>query len=321
MEKETVELLSKLSDTEFRVFMTLEMLLNRWGEVEVDMEELGTLTGLSRSTLSRAVKNLTSKSWIEVVRTKRNFGMLHNNKYKILRCVTSETSKPKTGPLRCVTGDTPTDLYKSLITINKANTNKTIKVINTTYLLEGDALKEEKMVNRWSDDDDLPVMGSLEEDTPKASSISKRDPKTRNLRPQDEWTAADVASEFAKRIYAKFPGIPGIVNTTTLRMILSKNRKAHGLNATIEMEAMERFFGDERTMLRVRNSPSASHLMFVKSITNNITNILDDLDMTSEPLDSEPNVSYVYATDGKKFDNSMFGRKALDRYEESLKRA
>jgi hypothetical protein len=196
----------------------------------------------------------------------------------------------------------------------------TTKVKNTTYSLGAKAPKREVVVvNRWKDDDDdIGGFGLLESDVaPAAQKISKRDPKTRRLRPQEEWTPADVASEFSSRVYDKIRGIPGLVNTNALRGALAANRSRFEMNATLEMELMERFFGDERNLQLIKGSPKKAHGILLNFITVNVSRVVEDLEMTAE--DKEEN--YIYASDGKRFDKSMPGRRDLKEYEEKLRRA
>jgi hypothetical protein len=89
------------------------------------------------------------------------------------------------------------------------------------------------------------------------------------------------------------------------------------MNATLEMELLERFFGDERNLQLIKGSPKKAHGIFLNFITTNVSRVVEDLQMTSE--DKVEN--YIYASDGKRFDNSMPGRRDLKEYEEKLRRA
>jgi hypothetical protein len=183
--------------------------------------------------------------------------------------------------------------------------------------------KEVKLVNKWQDEDsEIGGWGLLEPAyASKTNKVSKRDPKTRHQRPQEEWTAADVASEFAVRVYDRVRGIPGLVSTKDLRGALSANRARFGVSSTIEMELLEKFFADERNITAIKNSPRKAHGIFLNFITSNINSVTEEMGMDDEVLDTEMAVEYVYASDGKKFDNSMPGRRALEMYEEKLRRA
>jgi len=328
-QQEELRLLS-LAPAELRLLLALRHLANRWREVNATMEELSNLTGYSRTTLWRAHAGLETAGFIDTTRTKRNFGFYARNRYVLSlgfmdetsqddACFTDGTSQDDA----CFTDGTSTSNI-DIASITTKESNNTIKAINTSCLLGAAGTEEEKMVNRWSEEDDnIGGFGLLEGEVPstqKAKPISKRDPKTRHQRPQDEWTAADVASEFASRIYSKVRGVPGLVNTNALRGALAANRSRFNITATIEMEVMERFFADERNMATIRKAPSNSHGMFLRAITNNVQQVVEDFGMEDNEVVDEPEItSYVYASDGKSFDNSMPGRAALARYEKKLK--
>lgn len=322
---EELRLLS-LTPAELRLLLALRHLQNRWHEVNASMDELTTLTGYSRTTLWRAHAGLEAAGFIEATRTKRNFGFYAKNRYVLKSGSVDETSLVSA----CSTDETSTDnIDIQIITTTSTFSNKSIEAINTSCLLGAAGTEEgkkENMVNRWSEDDDnVGGFGLLEGEVPstqKQKPMSKRDPKTRHMRPQDEWTAADVASEFSFRVYSKIRGIPGLVNTASLRGALAGNRSKFGITAVIEMEVMERFFADERNLNTIRKFPTSAVGMFLRAITTNVQQVVEDLGMEDAPVvDETPVASYVYASDGKAFDNSMPGRKSLERYEEKLGRA
>jgi hypothetical protein len=172
------------------------------------------------------------------------------------------------------------------------------------------------MVNRWDSEDDGFILGDFSSEPSIQKKVSKRDPKTRYQRPQEEWTPADVASEFAARTYKALRGFPGVVNTRELWGALAVNRKKHLVSAVIELEVMDRFLSDERTLTTIRKFPKNAHRMFLNAISARMTDVLMDLDM-DEPLDKQETSAseYVYASDGTEFDNSMAGRLELKAYE------
>jgi len=175
------------------------------------------------------------------------------------------------------------------------------------------------MVNKWEENDGF-ILGDFSSEPSTIKKVNKRDPKTRHQRPQEEWTPADVASEFSYRIYQKLRGYPGVVNTKALWGALATNRTKHNVTAVIELEAMDRFISDERNLVAIRKFPKNAHKMFLNSISAQMNNILVTFDM-DEKFDKEPeSVSeYVYASDGTEFDNSMAGRLELKHYEDTLK--
>ena len=315
------EVLDKgLKPSEFYLLALLFRHASKSGVVELTMEDLCGLTGLSRTTVWRDMSGLEDKGLVDTHRTKRNLGKFWKNKYQLLSpCFTFETKGvdiEAEGVLPCLTDETSTADID--ITTDTADTTK---VKNTSYSLGARAPKKKEVavVNRWKDDDDnIAGFGLLDDEVQaKAKPVSKRDPKTRRQRPQEEWTAADVASEFSARVYDKIRGIPGLVNTNALRGALAANRSRFEVSATLEMELMERFFGDERNLASIKGSPKKAHGIFLNFITMNITKVTEDLEMTAE--DKEEN--YIYASDGKRFDKSMPGRRDLAEYEEKLRRA
>lgn len=319
-----------LTPRQFFLLATLYRHVDRWGEVDLSMEKLGELTGASRTTLWRDMTALEDNGLVDTRRTKRNFGKLHNNRYRLISpgftAETSEVDKATEEDLLCFQPETSTAGQGS------SNSYKTISlttkslVSNTSYYLEGGALERKKsMVNRWSDDDDIGGFGLLEGEVPsaqKSAPVSKRDPKTRHQRPQEEWTPVDVATEFAARAYAKVPGVPGMVNTRALWGALAANRKKFNITAVIELEVLEKFFGDERNITALKKAPKSAHGMFLNAITNFVASVTQDLGLEDAPVKIKAQPSskdFIYASDGTEFDNSMFGRVELAEYEKSLK--
>jgi hypothetical protein len=175
------------------------------------------------------------------------------------------------------------------------------------------------MVNNWAEDDGF-ILGDFSSEPSTTKKVNKRDPKTRDKRQKEEWTPADVASEFAARTYAKLRGYPGVVNTQALWGALATNRKKYLVTAVIELEAMERFLGDERNIVAIRKYPKNAHKMFLNSISAQMNDVVVSLDM-DELLDkgTVSESEYVYASDGTEFDNSMAGRLEMKQHEEELK--
>lgn len=270
---------------------------DRWGETRLTMEELAEITGSSRTTLWRALSVLTEKGLVETTRTKRNLGRLYKNRYKVIEFETSTASQ---GSLNSQL-DTVTDSH----------------IKNTSYSFGAEGTEEDPMVNNWKEEDDFMSFGLIDE-APPVQKISKADPKTRRLRPQEEWTALDVASEFAFRVYDNIRGVPGIVNTMNLRGALSRNRTKFDISAAIEMSLMDKFFADARNIAAIKRSPKNSIGIFLNFITNNITSARNEVTI-EQALAMAEELEYLYASDGRKFDKSIAGRAALARYEKKLK--
>jgi DNA-binding Lrp family transcriptional regulator len=308
--------------------------VDRWGEVNLTSEELEQLTNTSRTTVWRDMTALEEAGLVDTYRTRRDFNKFSKNRYTLIApcfqpetepCFTPETSDLKTVSL-CFPPETSTADY---VDSNKLLTKVTTLESNTSYLIYNDASgvvlekkkpkREKKMVNKWQDDDDIGGFGLLDGEVPasqRQKPISKRDPKTRHNRPQHEWTSLDVASEFASRMYDKVRGIPGLVNVQKLAPILSKYRRDYGLTSVMELEVMDMLLGDDRKLVAVKKDPTNAYRIFLKMLSTHNQKAIANLGLNN--LDEAPREQYVYASDGKKFDNSMPGRRAMKDYEQKL---
>jgi hypothetical protein len=334
-------LLLSLSANEARTLLALRHLSDRDGKIVATMEELGILTHYSRETLRVAVRSLEDRGLITTRRTKRNLGKLYKNEYQLIqKNLASDSEKPENqnteNPENLAS---PAEVFAQKFLASTAgtddigipSTNSKSIVLNTTYLIPSEAreekFKEVKLVNKWQDDgDDIVGFGLLDGEVQaslKPVPVSKRNPKTRWQRPQDDWTPADVATEFSYRMYQKINNAPAMINTAELRGALAAYRKRYSTNATIEMSVMEKFFGDTRIWSQAKKAPHFAHKIFLRLITTETANVLDELDMNDAVNKSteEEYAEYVYASDGKKFDNSIPGRVDLREYEEELRRA
>lgn len=302
------EVLDKgLTPREFFLLAVLFRNVDRWGDVNLTQEELTELTGSSRTTLWRDMTALEGHGLVDVSRTKRNYGKLYKNRYKLL-CLSRETSTLSEVDL------TTTKLSTTSTTLTKEK--------NTTYSLWGSAPKEEKeMVNNWQDDDNIGGFGLLEGEVPaaqRAKPVSKRDPKTRHNRPQHEWTPNDVASEFASQLYGKVRGIPGLINISRLAPILGKYRKDRGTTALFELEVINLMMNDDTRLHEVKKDPANAWKILLRMLATHGKQAQENIGQTDQDLDEPILERYIYASDGRKFDNSMPGRAALERWEEKL---
>lgn len=284
-----------LSPSEQAVFDALKSKRDRWGDINVTMIDLGILTGFGRTKLSQTVSTLKQNGVIQVTRTKRNYGKLFTNRYRIVERTSTDSSTDK-----------------------KEINNKSISIYLANNVSCGcsDPNCKGSVMNKWQDEDDFGAVGLFEGEK-QQKAVSKKDPKTRHLRPQEEWTSADVASEFGAKLRSKFNHIPGLVNVANLRPILAKYRKEYGLTPLVELEIMEMMFGDNRILDRIKNEPHNAYRVFLKMLSTHHNQALSNLGL-ADVDQSEPEL-YVYASDGTKFDNSMMGRADLREYEASLK--
>jgi hypothetical protein len=331
-------LLLSLSANEARTLLALRHLSDRDGKIVATMEELGILTHYSRETLRVAVRSLEDRGLITTRRTKRNLGKFYKNEYQLIqKNLASDSEKPVNqnteNPENLAS---PAEVFAQKFLASTAgtddtgipSTNSKSIVLNTTYLIpskaRGKNFKEVKLVNKWQDDgDDIVGFGLLDGEVQaslKPVPVSKRNPKTRWQRPQDDWTPADVATEFSYRMYQKINNAPAMINTAELRGALAAYRKRYNTNATIEMSIMEKFFGDARVWGEAKKAPHFAHKIFLRLITTATGEVMSELGM-DEPVSTEPKRNnYVYASDGTRFDNSVPGRVDLQRYEEKMRR-
>ena len=153
----------------------------------------------------------------------------------------------------------------------------------------------------------------MESEQPR-STPSKRDTKTRGKRPQAEWTVRDVAAEFSFLVGRKFPWLPGTVNVNNLAGALAKNRKQFNTTALLELDVLKMFMADENNFRDVGDKAPFLYKRYLamfrthmnKAISNTGTIVVSQDDGIEKVL---------YASDGREFDNTIVGRKALERHE------
>ena len=324
-----------LSASEYRLLDVLCM-LSKDNVATPTMEELSRYAQSSEESIRRALRKLEQLELIKVERTKRNFG-----KYSFNRYFMTSPSHKNVGSTVIPPSHKNVDLpfspshkfVGSTADYSNSNSNN-IENKTTSYFMFGSEHKKKKeviVVSGWQDDDaDLAGFGLFDDEVPasqKKAPVSKRSSKTRNQRPQEEWTALDVAAEFSSRVYQKLPGAVNIVNTIKLQKILAKNRKQFDLNPMIELEVMRLFFEDHWFRTEGRKSPHFIQGRFLKFFTSHLSVALknlgmhSDLSMSEEEAMSSRDAEVIYASDGTAFDNSMPGRKDLQMYEEKLRKA
>ena len=319
-------LLLSLSPNEMRTLLALRHLADLNDKAKVTMEELGTLTGYSRESIRLAMRGLEERNLVATNRTRRNLGKLYKNEYQLLPenwenpeiLASTEVEETKTTVVNFQENLASTD-STAVLDSNLDTKDKKDYV----FFIAAEPHREEKMVNRWDDDDDIGGFGLLEGEVPasqKKGPVARNNPRSRNQRPQDQWTTYDIASELAAGLYDRIRGIPGLINVRKLGPILGKYRKDYGTNALIELEVMEIMFSDPKMLEKVKKDPANAWRFFLSMLTQHGKKAQDNLGV-EETFDNNENTSYVYASDGKKFDNSMPGRAAMGRYEDKLKRA
>lgn len=312
-----------LKPSEYYLLAVLYRKADARGLVELTMEQLGEMTGSSRTTLWRDFTGLEAKGLVDTHRTKRNFGKFYKNKYQLVPCFKSEhveAVESAIEDLSCFKSETST---ADRLTV-KSSSNTLVK--NTSYSLRGDAanetrFKEVKVVNSWKDDDDLGGgFGLLDSDLEKKAApkkVSKARPINRDRRPEAEWTSQDVATEFGMMLYTTCKAQTGPVDSGKLRAILGSYRKRYNLTATAELEVMRRMFADPGACAMIRNKPENAYKLFLSWLTNHVSTSGGS---QTTPVDIKRREVYVYASDGTEFDNSMPGKLELAEYEASLKK-
>jgi hypothetical protein len=332
---EDVWLIKKPS--EFRTLVALCHLAASDGSVEVSLEELGILTHSSRESLRRALRGLEDQKFIRTGRTRRNLGKLSTNKYVLCHKNEAWLAHPS-HKNEASTHDQVVPRGISSITTSSNNDNNYSNCNESITSPNGEVSFKEIVVSkskRWvpagedtSGDDELVGVGLFPDEQPTAKSTlstDKRNPKTRGRRPESEWTPNDVASEFSFMLGRKFPLLPGLVNVRNLGGALARQRKDYKITAVIEMELMRMFFDDPRNLRDAEKTPHHLFKRYLRMFTTHLDEALHNVGLPPRStLDMPDTVSamvdeYIYASDGRKFDNSMPGRAALQRYERKLK--
>jgi hypothetical protein len=322
---------TSLTASEFRTLVAICHLMPSGGVLRVSHKELGILTQSSPNTLSRAVQGLVKAGLLSVEQSRRNLGKLSTNVYKLTapsikngeRVVTQSSTK----------NGVPTHDYSSS---NSSNSNENYSNSNESITSpDGEVVLKEVPVGKWvqygedtSGDDEIGGFGLFDDEKPavekKKLRNDKRDPKTRGRRPEHDWTPNDVAAEFSFLLGRKFPLLPGLVHVGKLGGALARNRKQYGITAPIELEVMRMFLSDSRNFHQAMDQPHFLYRKFLRMFTTHLDEALRNLGLPPRHTEGMPDTAnamveeYVFASDGTKFDNSMFGRQELDDYERKL---
>lgn len=319
MEQSDTLLLLSLNVTEMRTLLALRHLADPKGKVKVTMEELGILTKYSRESTRVALRGLEARGLVDTHRTKRNLGRLYKNEYQLVQeNLASDDDATKNLPV-----EVPEILASTADISNTSNTDNVL-VKDTSYLLAAwgrtEQFKEVKVVNRWKDDDDdVAGFGLLDSDIEKKQApkkVSKKRPVNRMLRPEAEWTPQDVATEFAMMLYQNCKAHSGPVDSNKLRAILAGNRNRYKLTATTELEVLRRMFYDDEAVRSIQKSPENGYKIYLNWLMAHVNQTANGTVAIDESAPEE----YVYASDGKTFDNSVPGRIDLKEYEATLRR-
>jgi hypothetical protein len=195
------------------------------------------------------------------------------------------------------------------------NTNKSISYENIKILKVGEKTMNKSWREEQAKDDSIGGIGKFESEQPR-STPSKRDPKTRGKRPQAEWTVWDVASEFSFLVGRKFPWLPGTVNVNNLAGGLQQMRTRFQTTALIELEILKMFMVDEKNFKDVGDKAPHLYKMYLAMFRTHMNKARENLGLVNPT--EETGDEFVYASDGRAFDNTIVGRKSLERYEGKL---
>jgi len=328
-----VELFEKnLSHPEFRLMVSLIHLGSDTRLVDATMGELEVLTSMKAESLRRALRGLEEHGLVKTIRTKRDFGKFHKNKYQLVLPSLENEVNGKNPSLENE-GSTHGQVVPLSSNSKVGTTGKPVSnTRSTTYFLvsAAGAHKGEDMV-MWKDtsgDDSIGGFGLFEEEMvggqpkPKAD---KRKASTRGQRPESEWTANDVAAEFSHQLGLRFPYTPGLVNVNALRGALLKDRAKYGTTPEVEMELMRMFFEDESNLKDADAQAAKIHGRYLKMFRTSLNKAYERLGLEANlrvlgsELAPEVEEEYLVASDGRRFDNSIVGRKMMARYEQRLK--
>jgi len=346
MEQPDELLLLSLEPVEARTLLALRHLASSERLVEATTESLGELTGYSPASLRRGLRGLEKAGLVETTRTKKEFGKFAQNRYKLTQPpLTDKRWEPKPSLTDDSVGQEPS------LTDERSTHGQVVDIANidiptsshTVYNYSDSHMRKKKYKEvrvgseRWkpkgedtSGDDDIGGVGLFDDEKPAAVkhklSTDARDPKTRGRRPQENWTAADVAVEFSFQLSRKYPYLPGTFQTSPLRGALAKNRKQYGITPLIELEILRLFLGDARNHKDAEQKPDLLYKRYLKMFQTHMSEALKNLGMPSMKDMADTDVAreevdeYVYASDGRSFDNSIPGRRMLEKYEDKLAR-
>jgi hypothetical protein len=325
-----------LTAGEFKVVIAMYQLADRSGVVDASMDDLGVLTKYKREMLRRCVRSLEAHGLITTRRKRRNFNKYHGNVYRLTFVVEppnlrlqSEALEPVQEPSlekdQCLQSEASTAVC---IASNRLTTSF---VLNTSYLIREGSQKlqeKEEPMSKWKkswDEDNLGSVGLFDEELlekVEPKTVNKRDPRTRLFRPTHEWTSADVSAEFGDQLRRRFPQLPALINTQKLAMILAKYRRELSTTALVELELIKMFFEDEKKVTYIARNPEKAMGTYLNMFKSRLSDVMDRLDMPQPQRNTDNEVArdsdYVYASDGTKFENTLVGRKALQRHEERL---
>ena len=304
-----------LSHFQFRLLVTLCHLASPEGVVETSVASLGRLTATKADSHVRAaLKVLEAKGLLVATRQKRNRGFYKESQYTLCSPL-QRLWMPQPPPLQQRTTPGTDGLVLQPIVIKSLVPNKPISNENIKIL----KVSEETMNKSWREeqakDDAIGGVGKLDSED-SGPTPSKKDTKTRGKRPKDQWTVRDVASEFSFLVGRKFPWLPGTVNVQNLAGALAKMRSTYQTTALIELELLKMFMADEKNFKDVGDEAPHLYKRYLAMFRTHMNKARANIGLVN-PTDDIGD-EFVYASDGRAFDNNIVGRAALERYEKKL---
>jgi DNA-binding MarR family transcriptional regulator len=293
----------QLTSTEFRVLATL-LHVSRNSVADISLDELGLLTDLKREALRRAIRGLEGHGVLRTERRKRNLGYKSYNRYFVGEHLENEALVEEE---QCLEKEAST---VDCLTIDSVNYLTVVKK-NTSYSFAKTGGKMHYTRGEdTSGDDNIGGFGLFEEEVakPKGRPVSKKDPNTRLWRSEEEWTPTDVAYEFTRMLAKKNPMTPGLVNANKLAGALRGYRAKGYTTAVIELALVRQFFEDPYNYRDALENSGAIIGRFLNTFKTDLSQV-----GVSEVSDID---EFVYASDGRQFDNSIAGRKSMQRHEE-----
>lgn len=317
----------------FKVGVALYQLADSQGEVRMSTKDLAEFCHVSESTLTRAFRDLETQGYLVTLRSRKGFNRFSFNVYKLklepLPEVTTASRIDGLWASGIVPATNPHDFdipvaltlsdgeYESPVFLSLTDEQSTADTV-TNKSLVSQVSKKGIEILRISTPTGEPVKKSESEaknatkaTTPKLS-LDPKDWRTRARRPVEGWTTWDVAAEFAERLQKRYPMKPLLINQKTLANALLPMRSKYNSNAKAELILVEQFFGERGELKRVVGEPNKIIGAFLNLFKSHLEKaILQAARPVSEDV--------VYASDGREFDNSMYGRARMARYESELR--
>jgi hypothetical protein len=301
---------AELTHYQFRLLVVLCHLADRKGVIETSVGHLAALTKVSaQSHVKASLKALEDGGYLVATRRKRNRGLYTTSQYTLCGPLQRLTSIGSSEPPQRLTTHEPDGL------VLLPNSHKTNKLISNENI-KIQKVDGETMNKSWKEeqqqDEQVGGIGKFADESPR-STPSKKDTKTRGKRPVAEWTTRDVAAEFSFLVGRKFPWLPGTVNVNHLAGALAKMRKQYQTTALVEMEILKMFMVDEKNFKDVGDEAPHLYKRYLAMFRTHMNKARENQGLTN-PVDDEGE-QFVYASDGRAFDNTIVGRKYLERYE------